>query len=66
MWNAIEEMAVSLTIALLRVIIKSPSAVTKEGSIVAQIAQLSTEADMAVNGNVWTMTPATPAAAAAK
>ena len=63
MWNAIEEMAVSLTIALLRVIIKSPEAVTKEGSIVAQIAQLSTEADMAVNGNVWSMTPSTPAPA---
>lgn len=62
MWNAIEEMAVMLVMALLKVIIKSPASVTKEKAVVAQIAQLATEADTAVNGTTWSNTPAPPAA----
>jgi len=64
-WNAIEEMAVYLVMALLKVIIKNPASVTKEKSVVSQIAQLATEADAAVSGTVWSSTPApaTPAAA---
>jgi hypothetical protein len=65
MWNSIEEMAIYLVCALLKVVIKNPAAVSKEKSVVAQIAQLSTEADTAVNGTVWSNAPATPAAPAA-
>ena len=61
MWNSIEEMAVYLVMALLKVIIKNPSSVAKEKTIVSDIAQLATEADTAVSGTVWTSAPATPA-----
>jgi len=57
-WNAIEEMAVFLVMALLKVIIKNPSSVTKEKAIVSQIAQLATQADSAVSGTAWSSTPA--------
>jgi hypothetical protein len=60
MWNAIEEMAVMLVMALLKVIIKNPGSVSKEKAAVAQIAQLATEADTACNGTAWSSTPATP------
>lgn len=61
MWNSIEEMAIYLVCALLKVIIKNPTAVTKEKTIISDIAQLSTQADTAVSGTVWTSAPATPA-----
>lgn len=60
MWNSIEEMAVYLVMALLKVIIKSPASVAKEKTIISDIAQLATQADTAVSGTVWSSTPATP------
>ena len=60
MWNAIEEMAMMLVMALLKVIINSPASVAKEKAVVAQLAQLSTEADTAVNGTTWTSAAAPP------
>ena len=60
MWNAIEEMAVMLTLALLKVIIHKPGSVQKEHAAVAQLAQLATQADTAVNGTTWTSATATP------
>jgi len=57
-WNAIEEMAVYLVMALLKVIIKNPSSVSKEKAVVSQVAQLATEADTAVSGTTWSSTPA--------
>jgi hypothetical protein len=64
MWNSIEEMAIYLVCALLKVVIKNPAAVSKEKSVISTIAQLATEADTAVNGTAWTTAPAPPAAAA--
>jgi len=60
-WNAIEEMAVYLVMVLLKVIIKNPASVTKEKTVISQIAQLATEADTAVSGTTWTSAPGTPA-----
>ena len=65
MWNVIEQMAISLVMALLKVVIKNPTSVAKEQAVVAEIAQLATEADAACNGTVWTSTPA-PALPATK
>jgi len=62
-WSVVEQMGLYLVITLLKGVIKSPSATKEEGSIIAQVAQLSTQADTAVNGTGWSSSPA-PAAAA--
>jgi len=58
MWSTLESLFVSFAITALKLAIKSPSGIKAEGAVIAQLAQLSTEADMLANGNIWTETPA--------
>jgi hypothetical protein len=61
MWSTLEQMFIAIAITVLKATIKNPASVKKEGAIIAALAQAATEADMAVNGTVWTSTPGTPA-----
>jgi hypothetical protein len=57
------QMALSMLTVILKEVIKNPTSVKTEGVIIADAALLMTQADFAVNGNVWTEAPApTPAA----
>jgi hypothetical protein len=61
MWSTIEQMFVMIAITVLKGTIKNPGAVKSEGTIVAALAQAATEADLAINGTVWTSASGTPA-----
>lgn len=58
MWSTLEQLFVAMAITVLKAAVKNPSAVKTEGTIIAAVAQAATEADEAVNGTVWTSTPA--------
>lgn len=60
--NWYEELALTVVLGLLRAVIKNPNSQKVEGTVIAEIAQLSTEADTVINGTVWTSTPGTPTA----
>jgi hypothetical protein len=53
------QMALSMLTVVLKEVIKNPSSMKTEGTIIADAALLATEADTAVNGTVWTSTSAT-------
>lgn len=57
MWNIIEQMAVALALTALKLAIKNPASIAKEGAVIAQMAQLSTQADTMANGTQWTSAP---------
>ena len=56
--NWYEELALTVVLSLLRAVIKNPNSQKVEGAVVAEIAEVATQADTAVNGTVWTSTPA--------
>jgi len=64
MWNSIEHFLVMMAVNILQHAIKNPKSAAVEGHVIADIAQVATEADMQVNGTIWTSTSA-PAPAAA-
>jgi hypothetical protein len=63
-FTILEQLAVSLIVSTLQMVIKNPASVKEEGSVLHQIATLATQADAQVNeGTAWTFTAApTPAA----
>lgn len=62
MWNYFEQMMVVAAVTALKLAIKNPNSIKKEGAIISQIALVATEADTMANGTVWTSTPGTPTA----
>lgn len=64
MWNVFEMLAVQMALTVLKLVIKSPKGTAEEAAVVAQVAQLATQADTAVNGASWSYTqPPAPAKA---
>ena len=58
MWSTLENFFVVMALTILKETIKNPKSVAKEVAIIANFAQVATEADTTVNGTVWTSTPA--------
>lgn len=63
MITVILRMAVAMATTILKEVIKNPASVKTEGTIIADLALLATEADTAVNGTVWTSTGSQPLSA---
>ena len=59
MWSILEQMAVAMALTALKLAIKNPGSIAKEGAIISQIAQAATEADTMASGTTWTSTPGT-------
>jgi hypothetical protein len=66
MWSTLEHLFVTAAINTLNQSIKSPESIKKEGAIIAQIAQVATEADEMANGATWSYTAPKAAAAPTK
>ena len=56
-WNFITTIAIQLVITVLKVVIHNPAVSSEEAAVIAEIAQVATQADMISNGSVWTYTP---------
>lgn len=67
MWTVLQSLIVQAALAVLQAVLaKHPNATAEEKKVIADVAQVATQADTAVNGASWSYTapPAAPAAAA--
>lgn len=66
MWQEIIDFFIPVLIAILKATIKNPQSKRIEGTVIAELAQVATGADAAVNGNAWSFMPGTPIVQAAQ